>query len=79
MQESYTLTCWKGDPAPGHVAAVTIAAGSGLCGTVIGWPVAVLGGVVVFAIMWTVSSQDRTRRLATLIHAARGPANTRKK
>jgi hypothetical protein len=61
-------------------AAVTVAAGSGLCGTVIGWPAAVLGGVVVFAIMWTVDSPDRTRRLATLIRAARSrPAPTRKR
>lgn len=46
----------------------------------IDWPAAVLGGVVVIALMWTVSNQDRTRRLATLIRAARGGrAPTRKR
>jgi hypothetical protein len=40
--------------------------------TGIGWPGAVLCGAVLFVIGWTISNQERTKRLATLIRAARG-------
>ena len=44
-------------------------AGSAVCLSTMGWPATALGSVVVTAVMWTISSQERTRRLATLIRA----------
>jgi hypothetical protein len=61
---------------------VVVAAGAGgcVCLAVMGWPAAVLGGMALIAVMWTVNSQDRTRRLATLIRAARSrPASARRR
>jgi len=39
---------------------------------VVGWPTVVLGCAVIGAVMWTITSPDRARRLASLIPAARG-------
>jgi hypothetical protein len=54
---------------------VVIVVGSGACGfaalAASGWPAAFLGSVLIIAGGWVVSSQDRTRRLASLIRAAR--------
>ena len=62
------------------VVVVAAGAGGGVCLAAMSWPAAVLGGLAVIAVMWTVSNPDRTRRLATLIRAARGgSAPTRKK
>jgi hypothetical protein len=38
----------------------------------IDWPAATFGDVIVAALMWTITSQDRTRRLATLVRSVRG-------
>jgi hypothetical protein len=38
----------------------------------IGWPAAVLGGMAIAALMWTISNKQRTSRLASLIRAACG-------
>jgi hypothetical protein len=46
---------------------------------VIGWPAAVLGGIAVFALAWTISSADRASRLATLIRSARGGSESEQK
>lgn len=55
-------------------------AGTGVWLATIGWPVVVLGTMVVIAVMVTITSQDRTRRLAILIRAVRSrPALIRKK
>ena len=47
-----------------------------------GWPVTVLGCVLIIvlivAIMWVVSDRDRTRRLASLIRAIRRSSSTRR-
>lgn len=46
----------------------------------LGWPAAFLGTAVVLAVVWTVSSRDRARRLANLIRAFRtGQQTDRKK
>jgi hypothetical protein len=54
---------------------IVVVVGSGVCGftalAASGWPAAFLGSVLIIAGAWTVSSQDRTRRLANLIRAAR--------
>jgi hypothetical protein len=56
------------------------AAGSIACQLLIGWPAAGLGGLAIFALMWTISSADRTDRLANLIRSARsGPTSKQKK
>jgi hypothetical protein len=36
----------------------------------INWPAVVLGSALLVAFAWTISSADRTRRLASLIRAA---------
>jgi DnaK suppressor protein len=61
------------------VVVLGTGAGGAVCLAALGWPAAVLGSMVIIALMWTVSSPDRTRHLASLIRAARGSqAPTRK-
>ncbi len=48
------------------------AAGCAICRAALGLPAAVLGIILIIAVMWTVSSPDRTRHLASLIRALRG-------
>ncbi len=45
----------------------------------LGWPAAFLGSAVVLAVVWTVSSRDRARRLANLIRALRSSQPTNRK
>jgi hypothetical protein len=45
----------------------------------LGWPAACLGTAVVLAVLWTVSSRDRARRLANLIRAFRSSQPTNRK
>lgn len=45
----------------------------------LGWPAAFLGIAVVLAVVWTVSSRDRARRLANLIRAFRTSQPTDRK
>jgi hypothetical protein len=62
------------------VVVAATSAGSAVFLADLAWPVAVLGSVLIFALMWTVSSRDRTRHLGSLIRAARGhPAPNRKR
>ncbi len=65
---------------PARVLVVVIpGAGSAVCLAALGWPAAILGSVAIMALMWTVSSLDRTQHLVSLIRAARGgQAPTRK-
>jgi hypothetical protein len=53
--------------------------GSIACQVVIGWPAAILGGIAILTLAWTISSADRTGRLATLIHSVRGGSESKKK
>jgi hypothetical protein len=69
----------RGRPASALVIVVASAGGSAYA-AVIDWPAAVLGCAVIAAVMGAISSPDRTRRLASLIRAARShPSEPRKK
>ena len=69
----------SGNPVvrPARVVVV-IGAGAGVFDALIAvsWPGALLGSVVTLAGAWTISSGDRTRRLASLIKSARGPGRS---
>jgi hypothetical protein len=53
---------------------IGMAAGSGGLAwmAAVSWPAAVLGGTLIAAVLMTINSNERTRRLASLIRAARG-------
>lgn len=66
--------------AKGQAQPVDRTAGSFALLVTIDWPVVVLGGALIVALVWTISSADRTRRLASLIRAARNwPGSVRRK
>jgi hypothetical protein len=54
------------------VGGAATGAGGAVCLATLGWPTVALGGALIIALMWTLSSPDRTRRLASLIRAIRG-------
>jgi hypothetical protein len=57
-----------------RVVVVVVAAGAGSAAislATLGWPAAVLGGMLIGALMWAISSPERTRHLASLIRAVR--------
>lgn len=53
------------------VGLAATGAGSAVYLAGLGWPAAVLGSVLIVAVMWTISDLNRTRHLATLIRAIR--------
>jgi RNA polymerase-binding transcription factor len=62
------------------VVVVTTGAGGAVCLATLGWPAAVLGSVLIIALMWIISDPNRTRHLASLIRAVHsGPSPNRKK
>lgn len=59
------------------VVVVVPTAGGAVLMAQAGWPALALGGLVIFAVMWTVSSADRTQRLVSLISAVRAATRGR--
>ena len=70
----------KKTSASAGVTTLVLATGGSIAFQIaIGWPAAILGGVAIFALMWTINSADRTKRLATLIRSARGGSGSKQK
>jgi hypothetical protein len=69
----------KKTSASASVTTLVLATGGSIAfQVIIGWPAAILGGIAIFTLAWTISSADRTSRLATLIRSARGSESNQK-
>ena len=69
----------KASVRTGTVIVVAVGGGSLAWTAAVSWPAAVLGGALIAAVLMTINSNERTRRLASLIRATRGrPGPARK-